>query len=83
MVYSHIFMVMLGEETGAVQSGGDRGHYFLFIKFFKIFYTFKIFYLMSLGSYVTFSSIPSKGQYLPELFEESLRIFLPLFLWGL
>ena len=39
---------------------GDRGHYFLFTKFFEIFYMFKIFYMVALDSFVTFSPNLSK-----------------------
>ena len=41
---------------------GEGGHYFLLIKFFKILYKkmFKIFYMVPLGSYVTFSPNLSK-----------------------
>ena len=39
---------------------GDRGHYFLFTKFFEIFYMFKIFCMLALDSFVTFSPKLSK-----------------------
>ena len=39
---------------------GDRGHYFLFTKFFEIFYMFKIFCMVALDSFVTFSPNLSK-----------------------
>ena len=39
---------------------GDRGHYFLFTKFFEIFNMFKIFYMVALDSFVTFSPNLSK-----------------------
>ena len=60
MAYSHILMVMLGEEVGRRCGLGEWGHYFLLIKFFKIHNMFKIFYMMALGSYVTFSPNLSK-----------------------
>ena len=41
--------------VGEAWSGGGRGHYFLFTKFFEIFYMSKIFYMVALGSFVTFS----------------------------
>ena len=39
---------------------GEGGHYFLLTKFSKILYMFKIFYMVVLGSYVTFSPNLSK-----------------------
>ena len=39
---------------------GDRGHYFLFTKFLEIFYTFKIFCMVALDSFETFSQNLSK-----------------------
>ena len=60
MSYSHILMVMLGEEVGKRCGLGEWGHYFLLTKFFKIHNMFKIFYMMALGSYVTFSPNLSK-----------------------
>ena len=39
---------------------GYRGHYFLFTKFFEIFCMFKIFYMVALDSFVTFSPNLSK-----------------------
>ena len=39
---------------------GDRGHYFLFTKFLEIFYTFKIFCMVALDSFETFSPNLSK-----------------------
>ena len=39
---------------------GDKGHYFLFTKFFEIFYMFKTFYMAALDSFVTFSPNLSK-----------------------
>ena len=39
---------------------GDRGHYFLFTKFLEIFYMFKIFCMVALDSFVTFSPNLSK-----------------------
>ena len=38
MSYSHILMVMLGEEVGKRCGLGEWGHYFLLTKFFKIQY---------------------------------------------
>ena len=61
MAYSHVLMFMLGGKMG-VGRLGEGGHYFLLIKFFKILYKkmFKIFYMVPLGSYVTFSPNLSK-----------------------
>ena len=39
---------------------GERGHYFLFTKFFEIFYMVKIFCMVTLDSFVTFSPNLSK-----------------------
>ena len=39
---------------------GDRGNYFLFTRFFDIFYVFKIFCMVALDSFVTFSPNLSK-----------------------
>ena len=39
---------------------GDRGHYFLFTKFFEIFYMFKIICMVALDNFVTFSPNLSK-----------------------
>ena len=69
-------MVMLGDE---VEGGGGvvwgRG------AFFKMLYMFKIFFMVALGNYVTFSPNLSKfsegsGD---DLFDKSFRNFLPLF----
>ena len=38
----------------------EEGHYFLLTIFFKMFYKFKMFYMVALGSYVTFSPNLSK-----------------------
>ena len=53
------------EEAGlgvwiVVGEVGDRGYYFLFTKFFEIFYMFKIFYKVALDSFATFSPNLSK-----------------------
>ena len=39
---------------------GGRGHYFLFTKFFEIFYMLKISYMVALDSFATFSPNLSK-----------------------
>ena len=39
---------------------GEEGHFFLLTKFFKILYMFKIFCMVVLGSYLTFSPNLSK-----------------------
>ena len=39
---------------------GDSGHYFLFTKFFEIFYMFKTFCMVALDSFMTFSPNLSK-----------------------
>ena len=61
MAYSHVLMFMLGGKMG-VGRLGEGEHYFLLIKFFKILYKkmFKIFYMVPLGSYMTFSPNLSK-----------------------
>ena len=84
MSYSHILMVMLGEEVGKRCGLGEWGHYFLLTKFFKIHNMFKIFYMVALGSYVTFS--PNLSKYYGRkgnnfFFDRPFRNFLPFF-WG-
>ena len=54
MTYSHIRIFMLGEEVGGAWSGGRRV-LFPFDQIFQILYMFKIFCIVALGSYVTFS----------------------------
>ena len=58
MAYSHILMVMLGEEVEGGEGGGRcslwKG------AFFKMLYMFKIFFMVALGNYVTFSPNLSK-----------------------
>ena len=57
MAYSHILMVMLGEE---VEGGGGGGVVCGRGAFFKMLYMFKIFFMVALGNYVTFSPNLSK-----------------------
>ena len=56
MAYSHILMVMLGEEV----EGGGGGVVWGRGAFFKMLYMFKIFFMVALGNYVTFSPNLSK-----------------------
>ena len=44
MAYSHILLVMLGEEVGGGRGLGEGGRCFLSTKFFKIFYVRNILY---------------------------------------
>ena len=60
MAYSHMLMVMLGEEVGDVVWGEGK-HYVLFTKFFKKLYMLKIFYIVVLGN--------------SDIFAKSFKIF--------
>ena len=86
MAYCHALMSMLGGKMEVGGGGlGEGGHYLLLIKFFKILYKkmFKIFYMVPLGSYMTFSPNLSKfsgwRKYRGVTFlKKPFRNFLPL-----
>ena len=64
---------------------GEGGHYFLLTKFSKILYMFKIFYMVVLGSYVTFS--PNLSKFSGErrgvtILTNLSEIFSPFYEWG-
>ena len=70
---------MLGVAVGGAWSGGRRA-LFPFDQIFQILYMFKIFCIVALGSYVTFS--PNLTKFSEggggDVFDKPFRNFLPL-----